>query len=255
MMVPRRQTLNNSQSESQNYDNYEYDPFDDRSAPGVDQDFGGSSAQVAFAVPVTEYLLEETTTPAIEIIEEEVTSQDPDDTTEEALSTVPVSEVVAEDLVDEATTEGTTTDPLLLEEVTELVSEPPPQYEDTTELGALDEYLVLTTQDPITTLTSVHTTVPTPFTLFNTTTVTAASITTTTTRPRPASIRPLYARLQSISKKTLGSSDKKLSRTGPKILGESTITEIRSSDPVICFRGYQRCVKANGLRKRRAALP
>jgi len=62
---------------------------------------------------------------------------------------------------------------------------------------------------------------------------------------------PLHARLNDVSKKTVDVSDKKSMR-GAKIIGKSTIREVHSSDPVVCFKNGK-CIKVRGFRKRRSS--
>lgn len=247
---------------------------------GTDQDFGGSSAQVVFAVPVTEYYPEETTLMQehLQHNEEEIIQNNEfveytNPTTEEVPMTTEAfgleieNEYMTTEIPMINNTESTTDS---MSEVTEVTTD----YDITT-LNPEEEVTTLFTPDSsmqtaITPDSSMQTTIApdssmqttiTPDSFVQTTITTAAPSTTTSastttaspTTARPASIRPLYARLQSAGKKAAQITDKKISNT-PKILGQSTVTEIWSSDPVICFRD-NRCVRARRQRRRRSNRP
>ncbi|XP_068237755.1 mucin-2-like [Palaemon carinicauda] len=249
-----------SPGQMQEYDYYEYDSYEDEgSTEGDDQSFGGSSAQVVFAVPVTEYSPEDTT-----FIQENFENMEENEKTSESEVAVSATEVEYPMTTEtfELGMEGTdiTTEyPSLFEDepVTEFLMEDgevTPYYNIATEIP--EEEVPVSTLDysdsfeATTTITADSTTRTVP---------PATSIpvlranTSSTTTARPASIRPLYARLQSIGKKEAEVAIKKLSRH-PKILGQSTVTEIRSSEPIICFRDNQ-CVRARGQRRRRNFKP
>ncbi|XP_047497796.1 proline-rich protein 36-like [Penaeus chinensis] len=222
-----------SPGESQNYDYYdEYDHYADADyTVGVDQRFSGSNAHVIFAVPVTEYIPEDTTQISLD---EEATEEVIDQATE----FFSITENFAEEADTEVTTEDTATtedDSMMKETMDELVLE---RSESTTPLA--DEY---TTLNPFESDSDAITTEPT-------TELGTIDLGTTTTA-RPASLRPLHTRLQEVGKKTVHPVDKKDSRS-PKILSESTIREVHASDPVVCFRD-NRCFRTRGLRRRRAA--
>ncbi|XP_064079366.1 mucin-2-like [Macrobrachium nipponense] len=246
-----------SPGQLQEYDYYEYDSYEDEgSIEGVDQNFGGSSAQVVFAVPVTEYYPEDTTwiQEQFESTEENVEINDSEvavPTTEEAFP------MTTEELeVGMEGNDATTDYPSLDEDEDEPVTESQVEYDEVTPYYNIvteipEEEVPVSTLDDSESFVSTENTTAVP-----TTTVPPATTvpvlnnisTPSTTTPRPASIRPLYARLQSIGKKEAEVAIKKLGRH-PKILGQSTVTEIRSSDPVICFRDNQ-CVRARGQRRR-----
>lgn len=226
--------------------------MDEDYTEGMDQDFGGSSAQVVFAVPVTEYYPEETTLiqEHFQVIEEErlrnnefasninPTTEELTFTTTEEFGLGIENEYITTELPliedDESVTEG-------LSELNEVTID----YDITTQIPEEEE--VSTTYVPSDSFSSTTTTAA------PSTTTPVTSTTTSSTTARPSSIRPLYARLQSAGKKAAEISDKKLARM-PRILGQSTVTEIRSSDPIICFRDNQ-CVRARGQRRRRNNRP
>ncbi|ROT73635.1 hypothetical protein C7M84_007929 [Penaeus vannamei] len=222
-------------SESQNYDYYEYDHYADADyTEGVDQRFSGSNAHVIFAVPVTEYIPEDTTQI---ILDEEATEEIIDQATE----FIPTTEDFAEEAGADVTTEypaPTEDDSVMKETMDELVIK---KSESTTSL--VEENI--TTLNPFDSDSDAVTAVPT--TELGTTDL------GTTTTARPASLRPLHTRLQEVGKKAVDLTDKKNSRS-PKILSESTIREVHASDPIVCFRD-NRCFRTRGLRRRRAARP
>lgn len=283
-----------SPGESEDYYSYEYDDlYDDPVEQSKDQKFGGSSAQVVFAVPVTEYVPELvlTTTPAAERVEalsegifsemtisedSQVTSEgsqratetpqvtsSPEDTSnilrettvtqvnDEVLQTTDVPEVTEEmiEVTEEmmVTDEGwkMTTEDAVAETITEspVTSETTLMPDDTT---TEREDVVHQSQSGETSITPkpaapVITFLPFPFT---TTTTTS----TTTSRPPPASIRPLHARLLNAGKKKKSESvaPAKKDSGALKIVAKSTVAEIQSSDPVICFPGHS-CFRAVGV--------
>lgn len=224
-----------SPGESQNYDYYEYDHYADADyTEGVDQRFSGSNAHVIFAVPVTEYIPEDTTQI---ILDEEATEEIIDQATE----FIPTTEDFAEEAGADVTTEypaPTEDDSVMKETMDELVIK---KSESTTSL--VEENI--TTLNPFDSDSDAVTAVPT--TELGTTDL------GTTTTARPASLRPLHTRLQEVGKKAVDLTDKKNSRS-PKILSESTIREVHASDPIVCFRD-NRCFRTRGLRRRRAARP
>ncbi|XP_037787025.1 uncharacterized protein LOC119582680 [Penaeus monodon] len=231
MWLPNRNpNQSTKQSESQNYDYYEYDHYADVDyTEGVDQRFSGSNAHVIFAVPVTEYIPEDTTQINLD---EEATEE----VIEQATEFFPTTEDFAEEADTEVTTEYTAPtedDSMMKETMDELILE-----RSTTPL--VDEN---TTLNPFESDSDAVTTVPT-------TELGTLDLGTTTTS-RPASLRPLHTRLQEVAKKAVHPTDKKDTRS-PKILSESTIREVHASDPVICFRD-NRCFRTRGLRRRRAA--
>ncbi|XP_063590204.1 mucin-2-like [Penaeus indicus] len=223
---------NELEGESQNYDYYEYDHYADADyTEGVDQRFSGSNAHVIFAVPVTEYIPEDTTQINLD---EEATEEVIDQATE----FFPTTDNFAEEADTEVTTEYTAPtedDSMMKETMGESQLE---RSESTTPL--VDEY---TTLNPFESDSDAITTVPT-------TELGTIDLGITTTA-RPASLRPLHTRLQEVGKKAVRPIDKKDSRS-PKILSESTIREVHASDPVVCFRD-NRCFRTRGLRRRRAA--
>ncbi|XP_050734416.1 salivary glue protein Sgs-3-like isoform X4 [Eriocheir sinensis] len=301
MMAPqlsRSPSRSTNHSESEDYYSYEYDDlYDDPAEQSKDQKFGGSSAQVVFAVPVTKYVPELvlTTTPAAERVEafseatnsemtifegSQVTaegSQWATETPQVTSSPEDTSHMLRETTVTQVTEEvpQTTDVPEVTDEMVEVTEEVMVVTEVVPQMTTEDAVAETITESPVTSETTlmpddttteregaVHqshadgtsstpkpaapviTFLPFPFT----TTTTPTTTSTTTSRPRPVSIRPLHARLLNAGKKKVSPSvaSAKKDSGALKIVAKSTVAEIQSSDPVICFPGHP-CVRAVGV--------
>ena len=276
-VFPNNQLTTFSPGKSQDYYIYQYDDLydDDHAEQSADQNFGASSAEVMFAVPVTEYEYYPedalTTTPAAEVVVEmsEPSPDDPEVTTlKGSLLTTEAPQVATDtsentsnlffitdvpDLADEMTTEVSE----VTDEVFEVTEDVPELTTEDTVLETTTESVNIEEQQPhaTTTLSSSTLRPATPLITFlpfpstTTTTTTEASTTTaTTSRRRLVTIRPLHARLLGSRKKKLSSlaSSVKKDSNVLKIVGKSTVAEIQSSDPVVCFPGHP-CVRAVGV--------
>lgn len=288
-----------SPGEAQDYYSYEYDDlYDDPAEQSGDQKFGGSSAKVVFAVPVTEYDPEFvlTTTPATERVEtfsefslsvsdgtilkdSQVTVDGPQGDAE-AFQVTSSPEHTSNKL--QETTEMThvidlsqiTDVPEVTEEIIEVTEEASEVTEEVPQVTTEDAEDETTTEPPVTskiasvlddtttaaddefhlpvdvetstpgTATPAITFLPFPFAA----TTPTSSTSTTTSRSRPVSIRPLHARLLNARKKKLSPSTNSTKKDpgALKIVAKSTVAEIQSSDPVVCFPGHP-CVRAVGV--------
>ncbi|KAK3849178.1 hypothetical protein Pcinc_044057 [Petrolisthes cinctipes] len=238
-----------SPGQSQNYDYYEYDQYDDPLPEAEDQDFTGSSSKdVVLAVAVDEHNpdTEPVTTPVPDDVIEELVAHESEVTeVPEVAVTTQETQVTSEVTVDEivVTTEVPSTT-----EAQVVTDDPITEQEITTTLAPL---ISTSSSRPLITFLPFPTTTTTTTT---TSTTTRATPTTHRTR-RPVPLRPLYARLQSIGRKktSIGASTGKKNPRTPKILSQSTVAEVRASDPVICFPDHP-CIAAKGVRRRRSTL-
>ncbi|KAK4319797.1 hypothetical protein Pmani_009294 [Petrolisthes manimaculis] len=227
-----------SPGQSQNYDYYEYDQYDDPLPEAEDQDFTGSSSKdVVLAVAVDEHNpdTEPVTTPVPDDVTEELVAHESEVTEvpEVAVTTQVTSEVTVDEIV--VTTEVPSTTEA------QVVTDDP-----------ITEQEIITTLAPLISTSSSRPLIT--FLPFPTTTTTRATPINHRTR-RPVPLRPLYARLQSIGRKktSIGASTGKKNPRTPKILSQSTVAEVRASDPVICFPDHP-CIAAKGVRRRRSTL-
>ncbi|KAK7075379.1 hypothetical protein SK128_008098 [Halocaridina rubra] len=230
----------------QDYDYYEYDTYVDNDyMKGLDQDFGGSSAQVVFAVPVTEYYSEVNTFQDENTENESEREKEPLENLDNVVPTTEAIAILSTDGIETEYEYGTTTDlPLDLE--TEPITESLLEVEDTT--LAYDNTSEISKDEGSTAYAAIATSTTEKPQARN-----ESNLATPTTTVKPLSKRPLHERLQNIGTKAEKLADKNLVRM-PKILGQSTVTEIRSSDPIICFRN-DRCIRARSQRNRRSNKP
>ncbi|XP_063867575.1 nascent polypeptide-associated complex subunit alpha, muscle-specific form-like isoform X1 [Scylla paramamosain] len=315
-LYPNIQFTTLSPGESEDYYAYEYDDlYDDHAERSEDQNFGGSRAEVVFAVPVTdyEYNPEEalTTTPSAEVVVEFSEASPTEPKVTDSMSTESTQAVTEASQMDTSDSENTfnihdildvpqvteevppvteeflqvteevphvTEVPQVTEEVLEVTTEVPQMTEEVPEMTTEDtipettsEFVVTTETHPATDASTIegkveeqqpHAPSSTPkpatplitFLPFPFTTTTTAPTTTTpatsTSRRRLVPIRPLHARLLGARKKKLssGASSVKVKKDSNalKIVGKSTVAEVQSSDPVVCFPGHP-CVRAVGV--------
>lgn len=315
-LYPNDQFTALSPGESEDYYAYEYeDLYDDHAEQNEDQNFGGSKAEVVFAVPVTDYEYNPedalTTTPAAEVVVE-LREASPADSKVKALESTEGTQTITKasqkatsdsentfnihDILDvpQATEEvppvpeeflqvteevpQVTEVPEVTEEVLDVTEEVPQMIEEVPELTTeytvpetTSESVVTSETHPSTDASTIegevevqqpHDPSPTPrpatplitFLPFPFTTTTTAPTTTSpatsTSRRRLVPIRPLHARLLGARKKKLssGASSVKVKKDNSalKIVGKSTVAEVQSSDPVVCFPGHP-CVRAVGV--------